>query len=76
MTSGTKEDPESLLQVEFSGSRRCVRIWGARCLLGVNVLERKWEQREQVSYSAGSIQPSSIQWGSLKIRLPIRVVSH
>lgn len=75
-TSGTRQGPESLLQVKFSGSRCYDRVWGIRCLLEINMFEKEEEEREKLNYSAGPIQPSPIQLRSLKIELYIRVVSH
>jgi hypothetical protein len=40
------------------------------------MLGRKGDQRKKVNYGAGPIQTGSIQWGSLKKGLSIRVVPY
>lgn len=39
MTSGTRQGPESLLQVKASGSRCCGKVWGTKCLLEIYMFE-------------------------------------
>lgn len=55
MNSGTRQDPESLLQGEFSGNRCHDRVCGARCLLAIHMFERKGEQKKKLKYRTGLI---------------------